>query len=629
MSDTSADAQPRSGVGLGRRLALLVGLSLFTGIGIVAGIGIARETAELRSSFIATAERTTDLLSQTLGGAVRFAKADHIGAALDAFRTGQEGSIAWMAVVDAGEAPLVVRGVAFELEASEIARVAAPVLGSGERVVSGTVTGAPIRLGPENAVVGAVVIGWSDAAVVAGGRSKTVELAAIGLLLSLLSTGGAYLVLSRLVSRPISRMDRCLTELAGGDYDVAVPCQGRGDEIGAMARNLEHLRGALAAARAQKAQLEEVEQAAQAERAAMLAALRSGVGTVVGAVQAGDFSQRVEQRFEDATLQTLAGGVNAICDTVAGFLSDSEAAITALSQGDLTRAMPDRYAGRFSEVARAVNGTLDRLKELVHELQRAEASIADTVTEIARDAQELSERAVMQATALQETSATMVELSTTIRTNADNARATAGTVGDAQGQADASRKIIADAVAAMQEIQRGTQEITEIVNAIDGFAFQTNLLALNAAVEAARAGDAGKGFAVVASEVRTLAQRAADAAKDIKQLISVSLANVDNGARIVDATGAALSDILTSFVAIAPAMADISHATREQSLGVSELTSTLTQIDDATQHNAHLAEKGALQANALRRQAESLSRLVAFFREDAASAYVPTTHAAE
>jgi methyl-accepting chemotaxis protein len=289
--------------------------------------------------------------------------------------------------------------------------------------------------------------------------------------------------------------------------------------------------------------------------------------------------------------------------------------------------MSPAHAGRFGEVARAVNGTLDRLRALVAELRQAEASIAGAVTEIARDAQDLADRAAAQATGLQQTSATMAELLTTVRANADGARASAETVGDAQGQADASRRMIAEAVAAMHEIQRGTEKITEIVDAIDGFAFQTNLLALNAAVEAARAGEAGKGFAVVAAEVRTLAQRAADAAKDIRRLIAASLANADNGARVVDATGAGLSEILTSFVAIAPAMADISNASHEQSLGIGELTTTLAQIDEATQQSAQLAERGALQAKALRAQAQALARLIAFFGH--AEAPGRRAHAAE
>jgi methyl-accepting chemotaxis protein len=628
MANRESKRGPRRMLGLGQKLALFMGFALFTGIGVVTGIGVLVDFREMRTAFIGNAARSSLLLSQTLGGAVRFGRLDNVESALAGFRRGQESAIAWMAVVDAGGAPIVVEDLLSEPDMGDVAQLASLAQSSGQGVTDGTVTAAPILLNASDPPVGALVVGWSDTDLVAAGRSRAMELAGVALLLSLLTTGAAYLVLARLVSRPIRQMDRCLTELAAGQYDCEVPDGSRSDEVGAMARNLEELRRALAAARAQEAQIAAIEEAARAERAAMLEALRSGVGSVVAAVQTGDFSRKVDLVSEDETLRTLANDVNAICDIVSGFLNDSEAAVTALSRGDLGRSMSDNYSGRFSEVARAINATLERLKGLVVDLQETEASILETVTEIAQDAQDLSQRAVMQATALQETSATMTELSTTIRTNADNARASAETVGDAQGQADASRRIIAEAVGAMQDIAKGTQEITEIVNAIDGFAFQTNLLALNAAVEAARAGDAGKGFAVVASEVRTLAQRAADAAKDIKRLILVSLGSVENGTRVVDATGSTLSDILNSFVAIAPAMADISHATREQSLGVSELATMLAQIDEATQQSAQIAEKGALQAHALRKQAESLSRLIAFFRPEAAPA-LARMHAAE
>jgi methyl-accepting chemotaxis protein len=419
------------------------------------------------------------------------------------------------------------------------------------------------------------------------------------------------------------RIDASLTRLADGALDESVPCQDAGAEIGAMARNLERLRETLAEAAAQRDAVRAAEAAALAEREAMLAALRSGVGAVVEAAGVGDFGRRVETRFDDPTLRGLADGVNAICEIVSRFLADGEAALSGLARGELAHTMSEGYSGRFGEFARAVNTTLDAMRALADELQVAHGSIAATVDQIGRDSDELSGRAVEQATALQETSATMSELSTTIRQNADNARASAEAVGDARGQADRSRTLIADAVAAMDAIQSGTRQISEIVNAIDGFAFQTNLLALNAAVEAARAGEAGKGFAVVATEVRTLAQRAADAAREIRRIIAVSQSGVDHGVAVVDATGRALSEILNSFVSLAPAMADISNATREQSLGVGELTTTLAQIDDAIQLTAHLAERGAAQAQTLRGQADTLARGIAFFSPGARARALP------
>jgi len=619
----STVTQRRSGFGLGQRLALFVGFALTMAIGVVAAIVFAGQVRATQAAFAETGARATNLLSRTLGGAVRFAKTENIDPALTDFIAGQETDIAWMAVVDPTGRPIASRALHGAPDAATLAEAMTRVASSGDDVRLDGVTAAPVRFGPEDAIVGGLIVSWSDERVLAGARATAVRLALTGAGLAALFSVIAYLVISRLVSAPIGRLDASLKALAAGRFDTQAPGQGRGDEIGTMARNIERLRAALAEAEAQRARMTEMEAAAVAARESMLHALRQGVGSVVGAARNGDFARRVDQRFDDETLQGLADGVNAICDVISRFLDDGERALKALARGDLSQAMPATYTGRFDGFACALNTTLDGLTSLVAQLQETHARISETVEEISRDSDALSERAVAQATALQQTSATMVELSTTIRTNADNAASSADAVGDARGQADASRDLIGRAVAAMKDIQSGTNEITEIVNAIDGFAFQTNLLALNAAVEAARAGDAGKGFAVVASEVRTLAQRAAEAAKDIRRLIAASQSNVEKGAAVVDATGAALFDILASFVAIAPAMQDISNATREQSTGVGELTSTLTEIDDATQMTAHLAERGAMRAQTLRDQSQALAELIAFFDPRQAEAYAP------
>ncbi len=620
----STVTQRRSGFGLGQRLALFVGFALTMAIGVVAAIVFAGQVRATQAAFAETGARATNLLSRTLGGAVRFAKTENIDPALTDFIAGQETDIAWMAVVDPTGRPITSRALHGAPDAATLAEAMTRVASSGDDVRLDGVTAAPVRFGPEDAIVGGLIVSWSDERVLAGARATAVRLALTGAGLAALFSVIAYLVISRLVSAPIGRLDASLKALAAGRFDTQAPGQGRGDEIGTMARNIERLRAALAEAEAQRARMTEMEAAAVAARESMLHALRQGVGSVVGAARNGDFARRVDQRFDDETLQGLADGVNAICDVISRFLDDGERALKALARGDLSQAMPATYTGRFDGFACALNTTLDGLTSLVAQLQETHARISETVEEISRDSDALSERAVAQATALQQTSATMVELSTTIRTNADNAASSADAVGDARGQADASRDLIGRAVAAMKDIQSGTNEITEIVNAIDGFAFQTNLLALNAAVEAARAGDAGKGFAVVASEVRTLAQRAAEAAKDIRRLIAASQSNVEKGAAVVDATGAALFDILASFVAIAPAMQDISNATREQSTGVGELTSTLTEIDDATQMTAHLAERGAMRAQTLRDQSQALAELIAFFDPRQAEAYAPS-----
>ncbi len=625
MSIEPSGLQP-SKFGLGQRLALFVGLVLVLGIGVVASVAISRQSAVLDAAFVEGAARSTDLVSKTLGGAVRFGKVENIVPGLAEFRHGQEDAVAWILIVNATGAEILVQSHLFAPDPRAAAAAATQAMTSGTSLSLPGITAAPIRFGPENGIVGAMIVGWSEETILAASSQAALAMAATGGALGLFFALIAYLVLSRIVSAPIARLSRSLTLLADDVLDRPEPALSRRDEIGLMAHNLEHLRVTLAGARAERTRAKEAAEAAVAAREAMLAALRNGVGTVVYAAQAGDFSRRVTQDFDDETLQGLATGVNAICTIIARFLDDGQKAITALSHGDLRRTMATDYTGRLGDFSASMNDTLRTLSTLVTQLLETKATISDTVSEIGRDSHDLSDRAIAQATALQQTSATMVELSTTIRTNADNARASSDVIGTARSQADTSRILIDRAGAAMTDIQTGAQQITEIVNAIDGFAFQTNLLALNAAVEAARAGDAGKGFAVVATEVRTLAQRAAEAAKDIRRLITVTQTSVDKGAEVVAATGSAMSGMLTSFVAIAPAMADISNATREQSLGVGELTQALTQIDDATQLNAHLAENGARRAQVLQEQALLLADLIGFFEQDRRASLA---HAAE
>ena len=599
--------------GLGARISLLIAVALLLGIGITVSFGIVKERKETRSDFLTSGTQSAELIADSLGGAVHFSRKLVLDAALERLIAAHPGALDWAGIFDASGRQMAAKTPHEPLPGLESTRLMRLTLERALPVVDGYATGTPILLGPDQPPIGVLVVSWSEEAIMASVWTRAWLLASIGIALMALLTCLAFFLVSLLVSRPIAALDRCLTELAAGNYAVRVPGRRRRDEIGAMAENLEALRKALSLARAQEAQVQAFEQAAQAERAAMLKALRSSVGSVVAAAQSGDFSRRVRQRFEDEALQTLAEDVNAICDIVSSFLEDGEAAMTALARGDLHRAMAETHAGRFGEVARAVNSTFATLRRLVHSLQEAESAILETVRDIAADANELAGRAVMKTIALREIRATMGQLSVTIRANADSARASSEAAGNAQDQADASRKVIAEAVSAMQEIQSGTQEITEIVNAIDGFAFQTNLLALNAAVEAARAGDAGRGFAVVAAEVRTLAQRAADAARDIKELISLNLGNVEDGSRVVSATGATLTEIVNAFVAIAPAMADISHATRAQALGVTDLSQAFTKMEAATERSAQIAERGVQQAAALHQQAEALSRLLDFF----------------
>jgi methyl-accepting chemotaxis protein len=344
------------------------------------------------------------------------------------------------------------------------------------------------------------------------------------------------------------------------------------------------------------------------------------ISAVINAVSAGDFSKRLTLANATEETQEIASGVNTICETVETFFSKLGQSVGALAEGDLTRRLENCGAGRFCDLAEDLNRAIDKLGRLIAEVQATGEKIGQGTTEIASSAGDLSSRAESQAANLEETAATMHEMASTVRSNAENAERSSG-LGDETARQAAEGKAVADeALAAMDLIEKSASKISEITSLIDAIAFQTNLLALNASVEAARAGEAGKGFAVVASEVRSLAQRSAEAARDIKGLISESARHVGSGVDLVKRTGAALDKIVNGIADVAEKISEISAATREQSAGVEEISAALTTLDELTQQNAHIADSSANAAKGLDNQARQLFTLISAFRTDSAPA---------
>ncbi len=254
------------------------------------------------------------------------------------------------------------------------------------------------------------------------------------------------------------------------------------------------------------------------------------------------------------------------------------------------------------------------LAAIVTDVRFASDSISTGSSEIAAGNADLSRRTELQASALEETASAMEQLSATVRHNADNARAASQLATGATTVAARGGQIVEQVVDTMQEISSSSHEITEITSVIDSIAFQTNILALNAAVEAARAGEQGRGFAVVAAEVRTLAQRSAQAAKEIRALITGSVAKVDRGARLVAEAGTTMTEIVTEIRRVSEIVGEISVASEEQSNGVAQVGQAVAQMDQATQQNAALVEEGAAAAASLRDQAQRLDQSVSVFR---------------
>jgi methyl-accepting chemotaxis protein len=259
----------------------------------------------------------------------------------------------------------------------------------------------------------------------------------------------------------------------------------------------------------------------------------------------------------------------------------------------------------------------DNLAKIVGDVRGATATISHASDEIASGNLDLSARTEQQAGSLEETAASMEQLTSTVRQNADHAGQANALADTAAGVAQKGSSAVARVVDTMGSIHASSQKIVDIISVIDGIAFQTNILALNAAVEAARAGEQGRGFAVVATEVRNLAQRSAAAAKEIKELIGSSVQQVEAGNLLVAEAGATMTDVLKSVEQMHAIMAEISHASREQSAGIEQVNQAITQMDTVTQQNAGLVQQAASTAQSLQEQAAALDQLVSVFRLDA------------
>ena len=293
----------------------------------------------------------------------------------------------------------------------------------------------------------------------------------------------------------------------------------------------------------------------------------------------------------------------------------------AVAQGDLSTTVPLKAGDRDSLLA-WLQAMQQGLARAVSDVRRGSDHVAHASAEIATGNQDLSGRTERQAGELQQTASTMEQLGATVRHNADNARQAAQLAQGASGVALQGGEVVGQVIETMKGIQASSQKIADIIGTIDGIAFQTNILALNAAVEAARAGEQGRGFAVVAGEVRSLAQRSAQAAREIKALITASVERVEQGTTLVDRAGSTMHEIVDAVKRVTDIIGEISAATAEQSAGVAQVGAAITRMDQGTQQNAALVEQSAAAAASLRQQAEQLVQAVAVFKlhEPAAAA---------
>ncbi|WP_418515142.1 methyl-accepting chemotaxis protein [Delftia sp. PS-11] len=304
----------------------------------------------------------------------------------------------------------------------------------------------------------------------------------------------------------------------------------------------------------------------------------------------------------------------AITNSITEPLRQAVQVVQTVASGDLTASINVQGRDEPAQLLSAMRDMNDKLGEIISSVRHSSDSIATGSSEIATGSLDLSQRTEQQASNLQETAASMEELTATVRTNADTAKQANLVASEASAAAVQGGESVAQVVRTMDEITQASRKIADIIGVIDGIAFQTNILALNAAVEAARAGEQGRGFAVVAGEVRALAQRSATAAKEIKDLISVNLAKVEQGTEVATRAGEQMGRIVEQVRSVDTMITEISSASHEQSIGIRQVGEAISQLDQMTQQNAALVEESTAAAGSLEQQAAALAQIVATFK---------------
>ena len=398
-----------------------------------------------------------------------------------------------------------------------------------------------------------------------------------GIFVALLAALLAWL-LSRITVRPIVGMTAAMGRLASGEHDIDVPAVGRGDEVGRMADAVLVFK---------QAAIEKLRLAGETDR------MR-------------DDAER-QRQMSDEQKAREEGEIRFAMETLASGLS-------ALSAGNIAARLDRAFAPQFDSVRADFNNAVEKLEAALQSVGRNASAINAGAGEIRSAADDLAHRTEQQAASVEETAAALEQVTTTVRDSAKRAEDVGHLVERARVGAEKSGEVVRKAVSAMQQIEKSSGEISNIISVIDDIAFQTNLLALNAGVEAARAGDAGKGFAVVAQEVRELAQRSANAAKEIKALITTSSQQVNTGVSLVGETGKALELIVSEVQEVNRHVGAIVTATREQSTGLQEINTAVNNMDQGTQKNAAMVEEQTAASHALAREAAALNELLQQFR---------------
>lgn len=510
------------------------------------------------------------------GGSIRFGDTDRLAADLEKTLELSDGRAVFAVAVNKSGKVIATVGEANEADQEALTQLSVTSVETGQLEASpdGFFIAAPAAAGANgDVIVGAIAMIWSPEIAFAE--------VADDVIMTHIFTGAAFaimcllsvVVLRRILSRPLKTVGEAIDVIADGDYSQPVPLVDRHDEMGAIARTVDHLKTQLTAAQAVE---EERQQAQEAQKLVV---------------------ERLNRALKD------------------------------MSDGDLTQSINTPFKGEYESLRTNYNSTLSTLVSIIDAVIESATRIRANAEEISQSSGDLSQRTESQAATLEETAAAMEELTVSVKSAAEGAKQVEVIVEQAQSGAEQSGQVVTDAVNAMAEIETSSNQISQIISVIDDISFQTNLLALNAGVEAARAGEAGRGFAVVASEVRALAQRSSDAAQEIKQLISESSRHVAKGVDLVGKAGSELDSIINRVGTISNHVAEIAQGASEQSTTLLEINTGVSQLDHVTQHNAAMVEESTAASQILRNDAGELVTQVAVFKtsENQAVAAAPST----
>ena len=337
------------------------------------------------------------------------------------------------------------------------------------------------------------------------------------------------------------------------------------------------------------------------------------VGQVMQHVSSGQFEHRVTAQG-DGSLALLKNNINSSLDAIDSAIEETNQVAIGMAEGDLTSRITGTHPGRLGELKQALNQSIDKMQDALSNILMNANLVNTGAKEISQGSLQLSERTNEQAASLEETAASMNEMASTVETNATNAKEANTLVTQSRSEAEESVGVMRTAIKAMDQISQSSQKIADIITLIDGIAFQTNLLALNASVEAARAGEHGRGFAVVAGEVRTLSQKAAESAKEIRVLIESSNTRVIEGSNLVNQSGDSLQQIFKSIQSISELVENITTASQEQANSITQVNEAVNQLDVVNQQNAALVEESTAASDALNNQAGDLRQQISFFK---------------